>query len=258
MVGILKGQGEPGQGEGQVASLVPPELRGQVIEFSHTAAHLGEAKTLAGITRYFSWGKMRADVHRYIEHCPVCVEKQVPNLKEGVHVPRVSHQQNEVLYMDLIGPFPPTVSEYRYILTCMDGFSRYIMVAPLKGKSAKEVTAAMVNTWIKGGGGIPRSVYMDQGKEFTATLSQMCYKQLGIEIHFAVADNHQSNPIERFHRTLWNLIKAVRKGGENNLMDAVRTAVMTYNGSKHASTGQTPNALFLGCLLYTSPSPRDA
>ena len=36
------------------------------------------------------------------------------------------------------------------------------MVAPLKGKSAKEVTAAMVNTWIKGGGGIPRSVYMDK------------------------------------------------------------------------------------------------
>ena len=103
VVGILKGQGEPGQGDGQVASLVPPELRGQVIEFSHTTAHLGEAKTLAGITRYFSWGKMRADVHRYIEHCPVCVEKQVPNLKEGVHVPRVSHQQNEVLYMDLIG-----------------------------------------------------------------------------------------------------------------------------------------------------------
>ena len=72
---------------------------------------------------------------------------------------------------------------------------------------------------------------MDKGKEFTASLSQMCYKQLGIEINFAVADNHQSNPIERFHRTLWNLIKAVRKGGEGNLMDAVRTAVMTYNGS---------------------------
>ena len=162
--------------------MVPPELRGQVIEFSHTKAHLGEAKTLAGITRYFSWGKMKADVHRYIEHCSVCVEKQVPNLKDGVHVPRVSHQQNEVLYMDLIGPFPPTVSEYRYILTCMDGFSRYIMVAPLKGKSAKEVTAAMVNTWIKGGGGIPRSVYMDKGKEFTATLSQMCYKQLGLSL----------------------------------------------------------------------------
>ena len=71
IVGILKNKGELGQGEGQVASVVPPELRGQVIEFSHTKAHLGEAKTLAGITRYFSWAKMKADVHRYIEHCSV-------------------------------------------------------------------------------------------------------------------------------------------------------------------------------------------
>ena len=71
IVGIIKGQGGLGQGEGQIASVVPPELRGQVIEFSHTKAHLGEAKTLAGITRYFSWGKMKADMHRYIEHCSV-------------------------------------------------------------------------------------------------------------------------------------------------------------------------------------------
>ena len=65
IVGIIKDQVEPNQGEGRIASVVPPELRGQVIEFSHTKAHLGEAKTLAGITRYFSWGKMKADVHRY-------------------------------------------------------------------------------------------------------------------------------------------------------------------------------------------------
>ena len=88
----------------------------------------------------------------------------------------------------------------------------------------------MINTWIKGGGGIPRSVYMDKGKEFTAQLSQTCYKQLGIELNFAVADNHQSNPVERFHRTLWGLIRVVRKEGEGNLVDAMRTAVMTYNG----------------------------
>ena len=59
-------------------------------------------------------------------------------------------------------------------------------------------------------------------------------------------ENHQSNPLERFHRTLYSLVKSLRQEGETNFLSGVRTAVMLYNGSVHASLGVTPNSLKFG------------
>ena len=82
-------------------------------------------------------------------------------------MPRVSHAQGEIVYVDLVGPISPKVSLAKYLLTMMEGFSRFVMVAPLQKKSAKEVSSAILNTWVKGAGGIPKIFHTDNGKELT-------------------------------------------------------------------------------------------
>ena len=67
-------------------------------------------------------------------------------------------------------------------------------------------------------------------------------------------ENHQANPLERFHRTLYGLVKSLRQEGETNFISGVRTAVMLYNGSIHASLGVTPNSLKFG---HEVPGPGD-
>ena len=129
------------------------------------------------------------------------------------------------------------------------------MVAPLRSKSAKEVSSAGLNTWVKGAGGIPKTFHADNGKEFTAHIAQQLYNKLGIHFSFGLAENHQRNPVERFHQTLYKLINSLRSEGEDNFIKGVKTAVMLYNGAKHLSTGVTPNILFLGreVVLLTLP-----
>ena len=61
-------------------------------------------------------------------HCAICVEKQRVDLKQGVIAPQVLHDQGEVVYVDLLGPFSNQVSRTRYLLSMMDGFSRYVVV----------------------------------------------------------------------------------------------------------------------------------
>ena len=73
-----------------------------------------------------------------------------------------------------------------------------------------------------------------------------CTIKLGSHFSFGWAENHQSNPIERFHQTLYKLVNSLRAEGESNFIEGVKTAVMLYNGAKHMSTGVTPNILFLG------------
>ena len=92
------------------------------------------------------------------------------------------------------------------------------MVAPLKSKSAKEVSSAVLNTWVKGAGGISKTFHADNGKEFTAHIAQQLYNKLGIHFSFGWAENHQSNPVERFHQILYKLVNSLRTEGETDLL----------------------------------------
>ena len=72
--------------------------------------------------------------------------------------------------------------------------------------------------------GIPKTFHADNGS-------------------FGWAEDHQSNPVERFHQTLYKMINSLRSEGEDNFIEGVKNAVMLY---KHLGTGVTPNILFLG------------
>ena len=159
---------------------MPVSQRTTVISMAHSKAHWGITKTVEAIADNFVWEKMREDVKKFVLQCATCLEKQGVNLKEGAHMPRVSHDQGEIVYIDLVGPISEKISSFKYLLAMMDGISRFVMVAPLKSKSAKEVSSAVLNMWVKGAGGIPKTFHADNGKEFTAHIAQQLYKKLGI------------------------------------------------------------------------------
>ena len=164
------------------------------------------------------------------------------DLKQGVIAPQVLHDQGEVVYVDLLGPFSNQVSHTRYLLSMMDGFSRYVVVVPVRSKSAVDVSNAILDFWVKVYGA-PKKFYADKGAEFTANLTQSMLNELGIPIRFAHRENHQANPVERFHQTLYALVKSLRQEGETRLILGIWTAVMLYNVSIHSSLGVTPNQL---------------
>ena len=58
--------------------------------------------------------------------------------------------------------------------------------------------------------------------------------------------NHQANPVERFHRTLWNLLRAKMANGERDWEHALPSIILAYNAARHASTGCSPARGFLG------------
>ena len=101
------------------------------------------------------------------------------------------------------------------MLTIMDGFSRYVAVAPLQSKSAAEVSQGLLDYWVKIHG-VPRSFYSDRGAEFTARLTQNLFQELGVQVKLGTPENHQANPLERFHHTLYSLVKSLRQEGETN------------------------------------------
>ena len=87
---------------------------------------------------------------------------------------------------------------------------------------------------------------MDQGKEFDNALLKNLLKGLDVKIKIGFSHNLQSNPVEKFHRTLWALLKAKKANEENDWEYSLPTLILSYNAIQQYSTNSSPARIFLG------------
>ena len=107
--------------------------------------------------------------------------------------------------------------------------------------------------------GAPQTICMDQGSEFNNYFLKTMLEGLDVSIKVGHAHYNQSNPVERFHRTLWALLRAKKSNGENDWERSLPTLIMAYNATQHYSTLCSPSRVFLGRKLnlpYLSLLPK--
>ena len=70
---------------------------------------------------------MRQTISDFVNMCAPCALQKPTILKGMVHHPlETVHRSQEVMYVDLIGPVTGIRSQYRYMLTCVDGYLLYL------------------------------------------------------------------------------------------------------------------------------------
>ena len=141
--------------------------------------------------------------------------------------------------MDLVGPLPLSKNKNKYILTLFDHFSCFVVTVPIPDNSVKTVCSSIYTCWIALFGS-PDSISTDDGSEFVNNLLSNLMLKMGVRIKIAAPYNHQSNPVERFHRTLWSLLKAKMANGEQDWEKSISAIELAYNSSIYASTGCSP------------------
>lgn len=134
---------------------------------------------------------------------------------------------------------------YNYILTAVDLFSKYAWAIPLKGKTAKSVTAGMRKMLKSMNKLIPKSIRSDNGSEFISASFKDLMRQFQIRQVFSNVRTPQSNGgVERFNRTLKELIKMDRTQNDtNNWVAILPTLVRNYNNVQHSVTKMIPSDL---------------
>jgi hypothetical protein len=228
---------------------IPYRLRAAMIRQAHNRTHLGRDKTLDELKRRCWWPGMAADTALWIKKCPVCLEKMKVSTHDAYPVNREAQQAGELLYVDLAGPLkPPSAEGHRYILVCTDGYTKFSMFKPLKTKTAVEVAGTLLREVFMLTG-VPQVVYTDQGKEFTASLTQAVFRALGCQFKTALPDLHHSNLAERTIRTLNQLLRS--QGATDGRPPAewparLPIAAMAMNTTVSKATNFTPYRLFFG------------
>lgn len=125
----------------------------------------------------------------------------------------------------------------KYLLTCIDVFSKKAWVVPLKDKSGTSLVKAFDSIEDP----LPRSLQTDKGTEFTNRNLQRWLKDKGV--HFFTTENEdiKASIVERFNRTLKSKMwRYFTKNDTSTYVDVLQKMVNVYNHTPHRSIGMAP------------------
>lgn len=130
---------------------------------------------------------------------------------------------------------------YRYILICIDTFSKYAWFQPLKSKNGQEVTQAMHK--ILSGNRKPKNIQSDDGTEFYNSHFQKLIKEYSIN-HYSTFSVMKASIVERLIRTLkhW-LWQTFSLNGSYKWVNQMKDLIKRYNIKIHSTIGMKPSSV---------------
>lgn len=127
---------------------------------------------------------------------------------------------------------------YRYILTCIDIFSKYAWAVPLKKKTGAEVVKAFRGIFKSGRK--PIKLNTDQGTEFENRVVARFLREQRIYF-FSTRSDKKAAVVERFNRTLkTKMWRYFTHKNTFKYIDVLQGFLQAYNQSKHRTIGMAP------------------
>ena len=131
----------------------------------------------------------------------------------------------------------------RYLLTCIDVFSKRAWAVPLKNKSGETVKAAFEDIFKDE---IPNMLQTDKGTEFLNSTVQALFAQHNIKHYTSENEDIKAAVVERFNRTLKNKMwRYFTYAKTQKYIDVLDEMIESYNNTYHRSIGMAPNEVTL-------------
>jgi len=134
--------------------------------------------------------------------------------------------------------------KYHCVLVCVDSFTKWVEVAPLRRHDALSVADAFAKMCLRWG--VPDVVRTDNGTEFRNAIVESLFRLYGIRVHTGAVRHPQSQgSAERFNRTLIGLIRKVLDSSTNWEAD-LETLLFFYRNRPHGATALSPMVAMVG------------
>src|SRR6218665_2280109 len=230
--------------------IAPATRREEIFKLSHGGfggGHLGLRKTLRQLQKRAYWPGWREDVRRLLRRCSACaqyIRGKVP--RQGQLQDMSVGEPWERVGVDITGPHPPSSKGHRYILTCIDYFTRWAEAFPIRSQDAHSVADVLV-TQVFSRFGFPLQLLTDQGPCFEATLFQRICQLLHIDkLRTSPYKPSTNGRVERLHRTLNSMLAKLITGSQRTWDFHLPFVMSAYRSTEHEGTGYPPCRLFLG------------
>ena len=229
--------------------VLPQCLRERALKLCHQIPVVGHGGYHASRWRLMDFGYFKGyelELKRFIRNCEVCnIRKPLkgPPVPVGDTPPPL--YPNHRIHLDLIGRLDPS-GGHEYILSIVDGFSRFLVAVPLPDKRAETVARALFGEYIAKFGP-PSQIWSDRGKEFVNETLKYLTEIFGTKLHFICPGNPQANAIsERSHGSLIDILRTLTYKRPGVWSEFLSMAAFAYNTRHHDAIGCSPYVAYFG------------
>uniref|UniRef100_A0A0A9W4W3 RNA-directed DNA polymerase n=1 Tax=Lygus hesperus TaxID=30085 RepID=A0A0A9W4W3_LYGHE len=229
--------------------LIPVALQQRALAMAHDApqgGHCGYSKTLARLKSNCYWKNMARTVKEYVKSCGECAKrKNHDRFNPPLAVFSEPTTTFEAISVDIMGPLKQTPDGYKYILTILDQFSRFVQFYPLKTQTAEEVATKL--TCHIGKFGACRRLLSDRGANFTSELIQHLCQFFQVDKIQTTAYHPAGNGrCERVHKTVAKILSHFINVAQDDWDVKLSLAELVVNSHRNETTTFAPYTVVFG------------
>lgn len=223
----------------------PPSLRKELPELGLLLREWNKLEVLSGIL--YRRRQEGAHTHYQLVLPEVLKSLVLKSLHDDMTAPLVNivaTRPLELVCMDFLSVEPDS-SNTKDILVITDHFTKYAVAVPTPNQKARTVAKALWDHFFVHYG-IPEKLHSDQGPDFESrTIKELC-ELIGTQKVRTTPYHPRGNPVERFNRTLLNMLGTLESQKKSHWREHVKPLVHAYNCTKNETTGFTPYELMFG------------
>lgn len=231
--------------------VVPKSRRLELFKECHddpTSSHLGVFKTFSKLSEQYYWPKMRADVHRYVRRCDVCLQSKSAAFN---HYGFMGKSKSvtfpfQCLSIDLVGPFPRSKNGNTSLLVICDWFTKFTIIHPMKKATARSI-CQFIENHVFLVFGVCQICMVDNGPQFRSSQFRKLLERYQVpKVWFNASYHPQVNFVERVNRVVVTAIRSYVKDNHKDWDVEIHKIAHALRNAVHEVTGFTPSFLAFG------------
>ncbi|XP_073153753.1 uncharacterized protein [Henckelia pumila] len=148
--------------------------------------------------------------------------------------------------MDIVGPFPISTGQRKFLLVAVDYFSKWVEADPLEKITENEVLNFLWKN-IVCRFGIPRRLASDNGRQFCGSKVRAWCQEMKIKQVFTSVAYPQGNvQVEVTNRTIVQSLKTRLDAAKGKWADELPSVLWSYRTTTQSGTGETPFSMVYG------------
>jgi transposase InsO family protein len=235
-----------------VETVLDPDRQERILAAHHEGVsnHRGVGATLADLRRRYYWWNMIGSIRDHILQCEVCARAKY------VRIPRERPQMLTPTARDPLDRMQVDLFQWEgsKFLVLIDEATRLAIVQKVRDKTARTMRTTLLHLFTAHG--CPRTLIMDQGREFKNGLIAELLEDLGVRAHYTTPGHPRSHGmVERLQGSLTEHLQLLRLGRQMTGEEAMWRAVLAYNSSVHSGTDRVPFEEMRGLGTDGKPHP---